>query len=190
MFRKLLLRIYFLIVQPSKEWRALAEEEQGFDKFLSIYFHPLLGIITLAAFVGAIIARWSVETTLNKHVEAALKSSILEFTAYFAGFYLASFLLKEIIKRKYAEANVKRASCFVAYASSPVYLISVITSLSGPGAQVVYFFLPYTVYIIWEGATIYLGVEEKKQMGFSLTSAVLVLIPYLIYFIISKLMLI
>ncbi|MDR2627117.1 MAG: YIP1 family protein [Dysgonamonadaceae bacterium] len=182
MFRKLFLRIYSLIVQPSKEWRTLAEEEQGLDRFLSTYFHPLLGIIALAAFAGALFAR--------KGIEMALKSSILEFVIYFAGFYSVSFLLKEIMNRKYPAANIKRAPSFVVYASSLIYLISIVISLFGSSFQVAYLFLPYTLYIVWEGTTTYMEIEENKQIRFSVMCTVLLLlIPYFIHIIINKLML-
>jgi hypothetical protein len=181
MFRKIFLQIYFIIVQPPKEWRVLADDEQEFEKFLSSYFHPLLGIITLAAFVGSFFPSHS--------IEMALKASILEFVTYFAGFYLSSFVLKKIIIcYKYEHANIKRIPYFVVYASSPIYLISIISSLSD--FQVIYIFLLYTFYIIWEGATTYMGIKEEKQICFSIISSLIVGIPYIIYFIINEFMLI
>ncbi|MDR1455617.1 MAG: YIP1 family protein [Tannerella sp.] len=183
MFRKIFLRIYFIIVHPAREWRVLAEEERESEHFYSSYFHPLLGLIALAAFLGSVFSSRSVET--------ALKLSILEFVVYFAGFYLSSFLLKKIMERSCAGAHTERIPYFAVYASSPVYLISIITSLFGSGSQAVYFFLPYTAYIIWEGASNYMGIEEEKQIRFSGASTLLLLlIPYLIYFIIKKFMLI
>jgi hypothetical protein len=182
MFRKIFQRIYFIIIQPAKEWRKLGEEKITYERFLAVYFYPLLGMLTLAAFVGSMLS--------TRAIELALKVSIQEVVAYFSGFYLAVFLLKEIINRKFTTANVKRASCFIVYASSLIYMIGLVISLFGQGFQVIYLLLPYTVYIIWEGARVYMGVREDQQIGFSIAASLIVLIPYLIRYFIDKFMLI
>ncbi|MDR1119595.1 MAG: YIP1 family protein [Dysgonamonadaceae bacterium] len=182
MFRKIFQRIYFIIIQPAKEWRKLGEEEIAHERFLAVYFYPLLGILTLAAFVGNILS--------TKTIELALKISIQEVVAFFSGFYLSVFLLKEIINRKFTAANIKRTSCFIVYASSLIYMIAIVVSLFGEQFQVIYLLLPYTVYIIWEGARAYMGIREEQQISFSIVSSLIVLIPYLIRYFIDKFMLI
>jgi hypothetical protein len=182
MFRKIFQRIYFIIVQPAKEWRELAEEEIAHERFLSVYFYPLLGVLTLAAFVGNMLSTHA--------IELALKVSIQEVVTYFAGFYFAAFLLKEIINRKFTSANVKRIPYFIVYASSLIYMVGIVVSLFGQGFQVIYLLLPYTVYIIWEGARVYMGIREEQQIGFSIASSLIVLTPYLIGYFIDKFMLI
>ena len=50
-------------------------------------------------------------------------------------------------------------------------------------------FILYTVYIVWEGAESYMGVEENVKLKFvGIVSAVILLAPIIIDFLLSMLM--
>ncbi len=180
MFKKIFQRIFLIIVQPAKAWHVLEEDDMEDEKFLSHYLYPIFGIIALAAFIGSFIS--------YKSVELALKSSIQEFVAYFAGFYLAVFLLRELIARKFDYAVPAKNQHFVAYASSLIYMVSILVSLLG--FHMLLLFLPYTIYIIWEGSLSYMKIREDDQVRFAVIATLIVFVPYMIGFIINKFMLI
>jgi hypothetical protein len=171
MFRKIALRIYRIIVRPAREWSVAANEDVTLETFLAKYFHPLMGIISLSAFAGSFFSDHSLEW--------ALKASIREFLTYFTGFYFASLLLKRAINRWFAVAQSDRTEFFVAYTSSPVYVASIITSLFGAGSQIVYLLVPYIFYILWEGATLYMKVDENDHNRFSFIAVSIILAAYL-----------
>lgn len=181
MLKRVFQRMFAFIVQPADSWESAAEEERDADKFLSEYLYPVLGLITLAAFVGAY---WA-----ERSFEVALKASIREFTAFFAGFYLASFLLQRIAERKFEKVSLKHCQYFTAYSSSLIYVVSMAGSVTN-GFGLFYLFLPYTIYIIWEGALPFMRVQEDRQARFTAFATIVLAAPYLISFIINKFMLI
>ncbi len=181
MFKKIFLRIFQFITQPARTWFSLADEDMGNDKFLSNYLYPIFGMLTLSAFLGIFIA--------EKSIEPALKASIREFVSFFAGFYLASFLLKEVMLRMFDQVPAKRCQHFTAYASSLIYVVSMAVSLFN-GFGLIYLFLPYTVYLIWEGAIPFMRIREEDQVKFTAIASVIIFVPYLISLIINEFMLI
>lgn len=171
--------MFYFIVQPGKSWTSAASEEMETEKFLSNYLYPVFGMITLAAFIGTLLS--------SKAVEIALKASIREFVAFFAGFYLAAFLLKEVMNRQFGGASLKHCQYFVAYSSSLVYLVSMAASVFN-GLALLYLFLPYTIFVVWEGAAPFMKVEEDKQIKFTAFVSVVLFAPYLIAFIMNRFM--
>jgi len=181
MFKNIFQRIIYFIIQPTQSWETATEEDQEVDKLLSGYLYPIFGTITLAAFIGSF---WA-----GQSIEVALKASIREFSAAFAGFYLASFLLKEIMERYFEKSTLKRCQFFVAYSSSLIYLVSIAGSLTN-GFGLFYLCLPYTVYIVWEGASSFMAVKEEQQLKFTTLATIVLASPFLISFVINKFMLI
>lgn len=180
MLKKIFQKMFYFITQPEKSWASAANEEMEMERFLANFLYPILGVITLAAFVGTY---WS-----TKVIETALKVSIGEFVAFFAGFYLASFLLKEVMSRYFVKTPMKQCQHFVVYASSLVYFVSMAASLFN-GLGLLYLFLPYTIYMVWEGAEPFMKIEEDKQIKFTAMASIVLIAPYLVKFIINKFML-
>lgn len=181
MFKAIFRHIFYFVTQPGKAWASVAGKEANTEKLLSAFLYPVFGMITLAAFIGAF---WATSS-----FEVALKASIREFVAFFAGFYLASFLLKYLMRKQFTEQPLKLCRHFVAYASSLIYIISMASSLLN-GFGLLYLFLPYTIYMIWEGAGMYLSVREEDQVKFTVFASLIIASPYLIAFVINKFMLI
>ncbi len=180
MFKKIFQNIFFLITQPAKAWHLLSEDDWEQEKFFSNYLYPIFGIITLFAFLGAF--------RINFSIESGLKEAISEFISFFVGFYLSSFLMFESMDRMFEKTSMKKCRYFVAYASSLIYIISMIVSLLN-GFELLYLVLPYTIYIVWEGAISYMRVSEENQLKFTIIASLIVFIPYVISFIIHKFML-
>ena len=90
MYKEIFKLVVAIISQPGKAWDILTRKEEKDDEFLSRFVYPLIGFVTVAAFLGVLFTRKEFD------VELALKSSIRTLVAAFGGFYLASYLLNEI----------------------------------------------------------------------------------------------
>ena len=89
MFSEIFKIIVAIISQPLKTWEILAKKEEDGEAFLSRFVYPLIGVVSVAAFVGVLFTRKEFD------VELALKSSIRTLVSVFGGFYLTSYLLNE-----------------------------------------------------------------------------------------------
>ena len=90
MYKEIFKLVIAIISQPGKAWDILTRKEEKDDEFLSRFVYPLIGFVTVAAFLGVLFTRKEFD------VELALKSSIRTLVAAFGGFYLASYLLNEL----------------------------------------------------------------------------------------------
>ena len=176
--------LFRLILQPAKTWADLSEkQEDDNENFFKSYLYPILGLIALLSFAGIFIS------TKEFNLQLALKTVISQLLIYFAGFYLASYALSEILFRFFQrEKDIKLSQRFVGYSSALIYLVSMIQSLFPA-----FFFLEllvfYTIYMIWIGSFIYMKIAENEQVKFTVWASVIILFsPQLIELIVYLLM--
>lgn len=183
MYKEIFRWVIALISQPKKAWDSLAKKEEDNEEFLSKFVYPLIGFVTVAAFLGVLFTRKEFD------VELALKASIRTLVAAFGGFYLASYLLNEIWQGVFKrEKDMKLCQRFVGYSSSLMFTLTIVLMLL-PEFFFLRIFVLYTFYIIWEGAGPYMQVEEKERLSFVLITTILVLgMPWLIEVLLSLLM--
>ena len=161
----------------------LAKKDENEDAFLSRFIYPLIGIVSVAAFVGVLFTRKEFD------VELALKSSIRTLVSVFGGFYVASYVLNEFWQGLFnREKDLKLCQCFVGYASSLMFALNIVLTLL-PEFFFLRIFVLYTFYIIWEGATPYMQVNETERMKFvGISTTLILLTPWIIEIILSMLM--
>ncbi|MDR1676285.1 MAG: YIP1 family protein [Tannerella sp.] len=172
MFNDLFNRLAGLIFKPAETWNKLSQGEEEKETFLSRYIYPLLGLIALAAFVGVLFSRKEFS------FEIALKSAIKALISNMGGYFLAVYLMRELWRSVFhRHKNTKLWYCFVGYASAMMFALNIILLLLPE-----FFFLRvavlYTAYLIWEGATAYMHVEENERLKFSaFASAIIIVTP-------------
>ena len=183
MYKEIIKWVIDLIFQPAKAWKALARKEETQEEFLSRFVYPLIGLVTVCAFVGVLLTRKEFD------LELALKSSIRTFVSSFGGFYLGAYLMNEIWQGFFKRAKDMRLWMrFIGYGSSLLFALNVILTLL-PEFFFLRIFILYTFYMIWEGAEPYMHVEEEIRLKFvAITTAVLLLTPSLIEIVLSMLM--
>jgi hypothetical protein len=176
MFKQLVVLLFFLITEPGKTWKQLAEkQEKKNEYFYKNYLYPVLGAIALVSFVGVLFS-------LEKFdVQIALKIVIKQIAVYFGGFYLASLILSEFVIFRFMETkNGLLCERFVGYASALLYAVAIVKSLF-PSLFFLSLIVIYSVYMIWEGAVYYLKIKEEDMIKFTVfSSAVILLTPLLI----------
>lgn len=183
MYKEILKWVIALISQPAKAWNVLAKKEENQEEFLSKFVYPLIGLVTLAAFLGILFTRKEFD------LELALKASIRTFISSFGGFYLGAYVMNEVwsgfFKRK---KDLKLWFRFVGYASSLMFALNIVLTLL-PEFFFLRIFILYTFYIVWEGALPYMQVEEHERMKFvGAATTVVLLTPVVIEIVLSMLM--
>ena len=175
MFGNIFKRLTAIILNPGNTWTELSYQEEERDTFLSQFIYPLIGIIALAAFLGVLFTRKEFD------FEIALKIALRTVIAVAGGFFLGAYCLNEVWKSVFNQPK-DMALCrfFMGYASSLMFVLFIITALL-PEFFFLYIFVLYTVYIIWEGAVVYMQVEEENRLKFTVIASVIVILtPFVI----------
>lgn len=192
MYKALFKLIIAMIFQPSRTWKMLESryyndgkievEPQSYEMFLKHYLYPFIGILTLASF-------FSICTRQEFDLEIALKSSVVTFVSTYGGYHLAAYVLNEFwagyCKRP---KELMRFQLFVGFGSALLYALNIIWLLL-PDFFFLYIFVLYTFYIVWEGTTLFLKIEEALHMKMTFVASLLILAsPRLIEFLLTILM--
>lgn len=183
MYKEILRRIVAIISQPRRTWHLLAKRKENNEEFLASFIYPLIGLMTVVAFLGILFTRKEFD------VELALKSSIKTLVSSFGGFFLAAYILNELWQSWFNQKkDMQLWQQFVGYASSLMFALNIVLMLL-PEFFFLRIFIVYTIYIVWEGADEYLGLDEKVRLKFVLTAtAIILLMPTVIEFILALLM--
>ena len=113
MYKEIFRWVIAIISQPAKAWVLLAKKGEKQEEFLSRFVYPLIGFVTVAAFLGVLFTRKEFD------LELALKSSIRTLVSSFGGFYLGAYLMNEIWQGIFKrEKDLKLWLRFVGYSSS------------------------------------------------------------------------
>lgn len=166
------------LTHPDEAWRGVSARDtdrRAVDDMLRDYYFPLLG----GGAAGLFIAEgWGV-TPFGWDV--AIRGGATLLIAYFAGCYLATFLVRELCKTVCETATEPhRVTGFVAYSMSFILAVEIITGCF-PSMKFLSVICLYIIYIIWCGAHHYLLVREDMRLRFSIfASLIIVLAPYAI----------
>lgn len=120
MYKEIFRWVIAIISQPAKAWVLLAKKGEKQEEFLSRFVYPLIGFVTVAAFLGVLFTRKEFD------LELALKSSIRTLVSSFGGFYLGAYLMNEIWQGIFKrEKDLKLWLRFVGYSSSLMFALNI-----------------------------------------------------------------
>lgn len=124
MYKEIFRWVIAIISQPAKAWVLLAKKGEKQEEFLSRFVYPLIGFVTVAAFLGVLFTRKEFD------LELALKSSIRTLVSSFGGFYLGAYLMNEIWQGIFKrEKDLKLWLRFVGYSSSLMFALNIVLML-------------------------------------------------------------
>ena len=176
MYKSIFETIVTLGTNPVPTWKKLAQNisSEG-ETFLSRFVYPLIGMTTLANFIGILWNRKGFQ------FEYALKSSAVTFVTLFAAFFLASYILNKLFIRYFNKPDsLPLTQQFVGYTYSFSYVIQILQSLL-PSLFFLKFALLYVIYVIWVGSDSFMNIPEKSRIKFmAVVSFVLFVVPILI----------
>lgn len=175
MIKKLWLLVYRLATKPGETWEALAEKGESKTTFVDNVFYPLLGVITLSAFIGVFI------NLREFDVQIALKSAIITCVSLFGGIYASSYAIDKLYTDYVGgETNIDKAFIFSGYCYAPIMILVSIMQLFPDFFFLDIFYLAIP-YLVWEGWKHYFQVKESKVKLFVIaSSAALLLTPWVL----------
>ena len=65
MYKEIIKWVIAIISQPGKAWDMLSRKEEKGDEFLSRFIYPLIGLVTVAAFLGVLFTRKEFDVDQN-----------------------------------------------------------------------------------------------------------------------------
>ncbi len=175
MLKKIFEILFNIIIKPAKIWSTFSKDEtDNNDLFLKSYLYPVIGIISLLTFVGVLFYKKEFE------IQLSLRLTISVVITLFAGFYLASALLSEVVSRYFSTGKIyKKCERFVGYSSALFYVMYMVLAIF-PDFSFIKIGLLYTIYIVWEGAISYMSIPEDKRIGFSIAATAIILVSPMI----------
>jgi hypothetical protein len=170
MLKKIYNTIVQVIFHPAKAWSDI-ENEGYINNIQSGYVVPLIVIGTISAVLGY----WWNNTF---EIETSIKLAAISFLSYYVGFWIAAFLIKTFIDKKYNKTtDLQKVLYFTGYSFSVVLATNIIVGLMPLYAFFIKIFNIYTLFIISQG-TFILNIEEKQQVGFTVVAtAIIILCP-------------
>lgn len=179
LYRNLFSRLWKLVSQPASEWNSIKNEDKSFNAILADFALPLMGLNTLATFIGFIFNHQGF------NLELSMKHATVVFVSLFGGLYLVFFIMGVIL----SVTGLKRREVMTltAYSSGLWYVVAFVTALI-PQMVGIYIFAIYSLYIAYKGVQLYLPfVQRSNQIIMSVLFFLLIhLIPFLIKFTLLK----
>lgn len=124
MFKNIFNWVILIISQPGKAWDTLSKKEEKTEDFLEQFLYPLVGLVTITAFLGVLF------TQKEFSLELALKSSIRTLVSTFGGFYLSAYIMNEVWKGFFKrESDMPLWQRFVGYSSALMFALNVLLTL-------------------------------------------------------------
>ena len=187
-YKELLNRAFLLVSSPARAWEEILLEEDRQKVFVG-FVYPMIGIATLSVFLGVLFTQgWGGPRSFQIAMTECCSVAI----SLFGGFYLAAYLLnKAAIKFFYLSDNLLNAQRLIGYSSVVLFFLQIVTGIL-PNFQIVSWLLQfYVVYIVWEGVKIFVKIDEKDRLKYTLLASFLLLVcPFIIEVLFTKLILI
>lgn len=170
---------------PAKTWQEIQREDER-QVFMS-FVYPLIGLCGLVVLVGSLFEfGWSGPQSFQRAMVACCVVAV----AQFGGYFLASYAIHRMGLRWYALLVAPtKVQQFAGYALAAPFLLEILSG-AFPTLEIITWPLRlYTVYVVWEGAPILMGVTEQQRLSYTLwTSALLLMCPTLIDIAFTRLM--
>lgn len=182
-YKELFNRVVLLISSPVKAWEEIAQETDK-QKVVNAFVYPLIGLCGLAVFIGIFIGNTA---GANEAFQVAMKRCCVTAVSLFGGYFLAAYLSnmigKNLLKR---EDEIEQNRQFVGYAMVVIFALEIVSGLFA--ISILHWILQfYTVFVVYEGARVFMNVEEKELTRYSLiVSLTIILCPTIISVLFNK----
>ena len=142
---------------------------------VSITIIPVIGLLSLASFLGVIINNQGV------NFQYALVEAIVTFCGAYFSIYVAGFILGELSETLSIEKDRQTIIKYLPFAYSAFYLTIFVTELI-PELFFLKVLILYTVYLVWEQAAVVFNFEENQRVKYTaIYSLVILAVPALLF---------
>lgn len=149
-------RARYIIIHPVKAWETINNENRSVRTVQGSFLLPVLILVTLSAFLGALIYNPSGLSVLFPIIRA-----LKHFICFYLTVLLSSWVLNEISQAFVREKNYSFNFKLVSYSLTPLY-ITVIISRFLPDLAMINLLAFYGAYIMYEGIS---SIEKISREG-------------------------
>jgi hypothetical protein len=171
------IRIRNLMLNPAKEWKAIAAES---DTRKTVYVRFVLPLLYLTAF-AAIIGTWLDTSREVYSIAFVFRKIAILWTSLSSGLYFSAFVITEIMARLTGSKDHDRAFALMAYASGVACLVIAVVELF-PFFSELLVLAFYSCYLYWRGIPRLIGIQGQKRMIYGLLSFIIAVLVYLLMF--------
>jgi hypothetical protein len=121
------------------------------------------------------------ELGLSPALSIGIQSFIVSFTSSFFGLFISAKALNYCSVRWFGKtSDIQKVEMLIAYASTPVLVVSILTRLL-PDFFFMKIFFFYVIVLVWESTAHFYFIEESKRGKYTaLAFIVILLVPILI----------
>lgn len=182
-YKKLFKRAILLISSPAKAWEEISQEDRR--AVFATFVYPMIGLCGLSVFIGTLLDSGLTPISFQR----AMTECCAVFVSLFGGYFLAAYGINQLgIKMFGLKNDLSSVHQFAGYALVVTFLLDIVTGIL-PGFFILsWIFQFYIIYIVWEGSSKLMHVDEKKQMSYTImASLLLIFCPAILEFVFNKL---
>ena len=167
--------VWGLFVNPKLEWEAIRDDKCTVGKCYAIHVLLLAAIPAIAGFIGTTQFGWQIGVgdPVKLTTQSAGLIAILYYFAMLVGVYSIGWMIHWMGGTYGADVPLSQCVVLAAYVATPLFLIGIMELYPVLWINMVVGIvaLAYTVYLLYTGVPIMMGVSEDR--GFLFSSAVL-----------------
>ncbi|MDR1679279.1 MAG: YIP1 family protein [Prevotellaceae bacterium] len=168
-YKEIFRRAVSVITTPGETWDKLSIENQNSKKEDFSFFNVLLALCMVTSFAGGLLYRQ--ETIFVSSIVCSIIIGVSFYSGFWAIYYVFAEILCKHFRIQVAQSTILR---LITYSMTLSLLLNIFISLLPE-----LFFLKiiniYTLYIVWEGASRFIQLEENKKSNFVLILSVLII---------------
>ncbi len=167
--------VWGLFTNPKSEWVAIRDDECTIGKCYAIHVLILAAIPAISGFIGTTQFGWQIGAgdPVKLTMQSAGLISILYYLAMLVGVFSMGYMIHWMGGTYGADVQLSQAVVLAAYTATPLFLIGLMELYPVLWVNMVVGIpaLAYTVYLLYTGVPIMMGISEDR--GFLFSSAVL-----------------
>ena len=166
--------------KPKETWPAVAAEQETVQSLFAGYIMPLAAIGPIASFIGLSLIGVNVfGISYRVPVANGLVNAVVTYILGLVGCYVSAMIASELAPNFGGSKNVVQGLKLVAYASTPVWIASVV-QIFPPLAIIVLIAGLYSLYVLYLGVTPTMNVGADKQVVYTLILIVVTVVIFVI----------
>ena len=167
--------IWGLFTNPRKEWEAIRDDECTIGKCYAAHVLILAAIPPISGFIGTTQFGWQIGVgdPVMLDMQKAGLFAALYYLAMLVGVFSMGWMIQWMADTYGAKPQLSQSVVLAAYTATPLFLIGLMELYPVLWLNMVVGIpaLAYTVYLLYTGVPIMMGISEER--GFLFSSAVL-----------------
>ncbi len=178
---KIISRAKAVLLDPPNAWTDIKAEQTTIKDLYKNYFLVLAAIPPVCAYLGGVIFGITIPLlgTMRTPIVGGLVDAVFRYGLSLVGLYVLALILQFVAKNFSGNPDLTSAFKLAAFASVPSYVfgaLSIIPALGLIGALLSL----YSIYVFWTGVTPMTDVPESKKIPFTVVSAVVAIIVFVV----------